>query len=299
MGVFEEEKEKFEHLVEQMHLLGISGRKIDKLSRLCFGIPVPKERVGKIYKEFADKEEFQINTKPLSDEYEYILLDGIWEKTKGYGWEENKSVLLCALGVKPNGQRQIIGFTLARAEDIPSWEKLIKDMQARGLTGKSLRLAITDDNAALKTVLRLVYPVCPQQVCIVHKMRSVFTKTSFKNRRLIVEDLKQIFASQKKEEAILKTKAVVKKWYMVEPKAMESLRFHIEDCFTYLSFPKEIWSKIRTTNVLEREFREVRRRMKVFDNTFQNEESANRYANSIISYLNGNYPLRNKLHTNT
>lgn len=68
-------------------------------------------------------------------------------------------------------------------------------------------------------------------------------------------------------------------------------------CFTYLRFPKDLWSKIRTTNILEREFREVRRRMKVFDNTFQNEESANRYANTIFTNLNNNYPLKSTLHT--
>lgn len=299
MNVFDEERGKFEKLVSEMHLLGISQRKIKYLSQVCFGIPISKDRVGMIYKELADREEFQINTKPISDEYEYVLLDGMWEKTKGYGWEENKSVILCALGIKATGERRILGFTIARHEDIPGWERLVKNLKSRGLMGKQLKLIITDDNQALRTVAAMIYPNVLQQTCVVHKMRSVFAKTSYRNRVLIMEDLKTIFAVQTRGEAILKTKAVVKKWYIVEPKAMESLRFHIEDCFTYFSFPKEIWSKVRTTNVLEREFRELRRRMKVFDNTFQSEESANRYTNTIISYLNQNYPLKNKLHTNT
>ena len=123
-------------------------------------------------------------------------------------------------------------------------------------------------------------------------------KTSYRNRKAVISDVKEIFRSETKEEAMGKAKEVVKKWYMVEKGAMESLRFNIEYCFTYLDFPKDIWKKIRTTNVLERELREVRRRMRGFDNTFQNEISANRYSNSIFTYLNNNYPLKGGLHTN-
>ena len=90
---------------------------------------------------------------------------------------------------------------------------------------------------------------------------------------------------------------MVRKWYTTEKPATESLRHNIEYCFTYTQFSKELWSKLRTTNMLEREFREVRRRMKVFDNTFQDEESANRYANTIFTNLNNNYPLKSALHT--
>ena len=124
-------------------------------------------------------------------------------------------------------------------------------------------------------------------------------KTKYTNRKAVGEDLKTIFASESKKEALNKTKAIVRKWYMTETKAMAALRYNIEYCFTYFDFPRDSWSKLRTNNILEREFRELRRRMKVFDNTFQSEKSANRYANTIISYLNQNYTLNDKLHTNT
>lgn len=81
-----------------------------------------------------------------------------------------------------------------------------------------------------------------------------------------------------------------KKWYATQPKAMESLRFHIDRCFTYIDFPSEEWIKIRTSNVLEREFRQVRRRLKGFDSSFHDEALAERYANTIFSNLNSTYP---------
>jgi putative transposase len=298
LGVFDAEQEKFERLISQMHLLGISQRKIKTLAQTCFNIPISVNKVGVITKELAEAESVNINNKLLDDEYEYIYLDGIWEKTKGYGWDTNKSVLLCALGTKPTGERKIVGFSLAQSEDKESWERLLTSIRQRGLIGKNLKLVTADDHSSIQPAIEKVYRGVPVQSCVIHKMRRVIGLTNFKNRKQISTDIKEVFSQDTKEQATNKAKAMVKKWYMTEPKAMQSLRFGFEQCLTYMDFPKENWKQIRTTNVLEREFREFRRRMKVFDNTFQSPESANRYANSIINYLNSNYPSRRQLHTN-
>lgn len=299
LDVFGQEKERFAELIGQMHLLGVSQRKIKQLTKICLGANISTTRVGSVYKELAEQEEMNINGQVLDDNFEYLILDGIWEKTKGYGWDDNKSTLLCALGIRPDGIRKILGFTLARSEDIENWKKLLSDIKKRGLKGDNLKLIIADDHPAIKTAADGIYTGIPIQLCIVHKMRNVLRKVSFKNKTAIAEDLKIIFQSQSKEEGIEKAKLTVKKWYVVEAKATESLRHNIEYCFTYMQFDKDLWSKIRTTNILEREFREVRRRMKVFDNTFQSDESANRYANTIFTNLNNNYPLKSTLHTKT
>ena len=290
LSVFEAEEQKFMRLIEEMHMLGISQWKVKRIARLCLGTRMSTTKVGAIHKELADKEELQINAKPLLDEYEYLYLDGIWETTKGYGWDENKSVLLCALGVKTNGERKIVGFALCRAEDEKSWGAFVRSLKKRGLTGVNLKLIIADDNVAIHAAAENVFEEVPLQNCVAHKLRNVVTKTSFKNKTAVAEDAKAIFHQETRKEAFIKAKEVVKRWYIVEPKAMESLRFHLELCFTYFDFPQEDWKKIRTSNLLEREFREVRRRMKVFDNTFQSQESGNRYANSIFNYLNETYP---------
>ena len=299
LSVFDQEREKFARLVEQMHLLGISQRKIRHLAKVCFGIPVSTKKVGAIYKELVEKEEFNLNTQPITDKYDYLFLDGIWGKTKGYGWEDNRSVLLCALGVKADGERKILGFALVREENTAGWQELLSSLKQRGLKGKNLKLVIADDSQGTKNAVAVLFPKVPLQTCIVHKMRNVFKKTGYKNRTAVMEQVKTIFQAGNKQTAVACAKKVIKKWYLAEPKAMASLRFNLESCFSYFSFPKDTWKKIRTTNILEREFREVRRRMKGFDNTFQSQESGERYANSILNYLNQNYPLsRRSLHTN-
>ena len=126
-------------------------------------------------------------------------------------------------------------------------------------------------------------------------MRNVITKTNFKSRPELISDLKKVFDSQSKDEATNHAKTFCKKWYIKEEKAVNSFRHNLEDCFTYFEYPQHLWRKIRTTNILEREFRELRRRIKVFDNTFNNVQSITNYANSIFNNLNENYPA----HQNT
>ncbi|MDE1871806.1 MAG: IS256 family transposase [Patescibacteria group bacterium] len=295
-GVFDEEKEKFEALIAQMHLLGISQRKIAEIAKVCLKAPLSKTRVGAIHKELAEQEEFQINRQPLDDQFEYLLIDGIWEKTKGYGWDDNRSVLLCALGVRPDGSRKVVGFTLARKEDTTSCRELLENIKERGLRGRNLKLAICDDAPGIKAAVGEIYPTIPIQLCIVHKIRNVLRVTSYQHKQAVADDLKAIFASRSKQEATATAKAVVKKWFTSQEKAMASLRFNLEYCFTYFQFPETQWSSLRTTNVMEREFREVRRRMKGFDSTFQSQESGERYANTILSYLNNHYPLTGHTH---
>lgn len=297
LSIFNSEQERFINLIEQMHLRGISQRKISQLAKDCFGITFSKNRVGKVYAEFAKQEEMNINSQPITDNFEYLYLDGVYVKSKGYGYEDNKAVLLCVLGVRADSSRKIIGFSFARAEDYESWLELIDNLKDRRLSDKNLKLAITDGGVGLKSALRFSFPSLLTQLCIVHKCRNVITKTRFKNKKELALDLKTIFNQETKENATNQAKIFCKKWYQAEPIAVESLRRNFEDCLTYFQFPKNKWHQIRTNNTLEREFREVRRRIKVFDNIFNNQKSTENYANTIFSNLNQTYPAYQFLHT--
>lgn len=297
MNIFTEEKEKFLKLVSQMHELGISTRKIEKLCKTTFGVAMPKNRVSVIHKELAEREEWQINSQPLTDEFEYIILDGIWGHCKTYGLtDEKKLALLCALGITKDGKRKIIGFRTATAEDTENWGKLLVNLKERGLAAHALTLAIADDNGGLAAAMEQYYPNVKTQICIVHKMRNVMSAAKHVHKKAVTADLKNIYASKTKEEATERMKIFAKKWYLHEEKAVNSLRFHFEKTITYLSFPESLWKKIRTSNILEREFREVRRRINVFDNAFNSDQSFQNYGNTIFNYLNSSYPARSYTH---
>ena len=300
LSVFAEEKDKFMAIMAEMHRLGISERKIDKLARTCFKTKVTPAKLGAVYRELADQEVFKVNSTPLTDDFEYLFADGLWVKAKGYGWDGNDAVILCVLGIKRDGTRVVVGFDVVRDESYETWQKLLLSIKQRGLTGKNLKLITSDDGPGFVSAIHQLFPNTPHQSCIAHKMRNVITKTQRKNKKLMGEDLSVAFHQETKEQTLLQIKVMCKKWYLVEPKAVESLKYHIAETLTYFDFDPKIWHQIRTNNILEREFREVRRRIKVMDNSFNSTDSATRYTGSIINYLNQNYPAKRnpKLHTN-
>ena len=299
LSVFSEQEEQFMRLVSEMHRLGVSQRKVAGIAKTCFGITLSANRVGYVYRELAEKEEAQINTRPLSGAYQYLYLDGVFVRTKGYGWDANKSVLLCALGVTPEGKREIIGFAVADSESYDNWHELLLSLKQRGMTGEQLKLAVSDGADGLIGALKQLFPDLPHQTCIMHKMRNVIGATSHKNKAGIAEDLKTAYNQETVEEALESFKALTKQWYLMEPAAVEILKHNLQSTLTYYIFKKEEWHKVRTNNVLEREFRELRRRINVMDSSFNDRDSASRYAAATFSYLNQNYPAtRRTLHTN-
>ena len=292
LNSFEDEKDRTWKLLSDMHLLGISQRKVKYLANKHLGLNVSNKAVKEALHELVMDESAQINNQLLTDDYEYLFMDGIWEKVKGGGWDNTKAVVLCVVGLKADGSRSLIGFTLARAEDENSWRDLLADIKRRGLSGNSLSLITMDDSAGAKAAIDHIYPQVPIQNCLIHKLRSVMCKTSYSHRAAVTEDLKAITNANSPDEATVAAKAIVKKWYIQEEKAMNSLKHNFEYCLTYFQFPRKDWHKIRTTNIIEREFREVRRRTKVNDHSFNDFESARRYHEGIFQYLNANYPAK-------
>jgi transposase-like protein len=290
LQIFETEQQRFLKIIQEMHRMGISQRKVKRLAKLCFNKDIATKTIGTIHKELAQAEEAKLNSRLLTGiNYRYIIADGIWAKAKGYGWENDDAVMLCAVGIRDDGKRDILGFAVKPAEDETSWEEFLNSLIVRGLDTDKLKLAIADDGGGFRAAKNKLMPSVLIQVCIVHKMRNVMNKTNKKHRKAVTAGLKDIYGSQTKEEAITKAKTLIKQWYASEPKAMESLRYHFEDTVTYMDFPKEEWSKIRTSNTVERLFREVRRRMKVMDNSFNSTDSFNNYSASILGNLQEAY----------
>lgn len=286
LTVFDTEQQRFLRIVGEMHRMGISQRNVKQLAKLCFGITISTDKVGAIHKQLAEREEAQLNSRSLTGIcYRYLIADGVWGKAKGYGWENDDAVMLCAVGIRDDGKADIVGFRVARAEDEASWERFVTSLIDRGLDTRQLQLVIADDGGGLRAAKDKLLPGVQMQVCIVHKMRNVMAKTSKKHRSAVIAGVKDIYNSATKEEATDKAKELIKQWYASEKTAMESLRYHFEDTITYMDFPKEDWSRLRTSNIVERLFREVRRRIKVMDNSFNSIDSFSNYSAATLGRL--------------
>jgi transposase-like protein len=277
-----------------LFLNGVSTHKLKSIAEQLTGRSVSAQTVSAIIQK-TDQELEAYRTKPIQDKYDYLFLDGIYDKIRELGLE--RKVLLCALGMTNDGKKELLSFHLVDTESEDNWTEFLIDLKNRGLKGKSLRLITSDGNPALKATLKRLFPYTRHQRCIWHKMTNIQAKTKKRNRKALMGECKTIFAAPSRHQAIARFKAWRRRWEIEEPAAVKCLAKDLRECLSYYDFPKEHWKSIRTTNVLERSFREVRRRTRPMGGTFVNPASADRIYHNVFGLLNNNWNDHPKLFT--
>jgi putative transposase len=241
-----------------LFLNGVSTRKSERIAKELLGTEVSHATVSRVAGEISAKDCLQFQEKALKDEYRFLFLDGISAHIREIGVE--KGVLLCAVAFKHDGTKEIIGARLADSESEKDWTAFLIDLKTRGLTGKKLELVTTDGGPGNIAALKTIYPFKKHQRCIAHKLRNMSSKLKMNIKGACMKGASAIFASQSRTEAIRRFNAWKTEWQVLAESAVTCLEKDLADCLVYYDFEKEVWKKIRTTNTIERTFREVRRR---------------------------------------
>ena len=286
---YERRRPDVDAAIGRLFLQGVSTRRLRGIAQELFGCEVSPTTVSRTT-GYLDEELRQYQTKPLTDNYPFLFLDGITQKVREIG--VRKKVMLCALGMKEDGSRETLSFRMADHEDVESWRAFLVDLKSRGLQGKNLKLITTDGNPALLKAVKEIYPFLKVQRCIVHKLRNVAIKLKRVHLKPCMAEAKGIFAAPSRREAIKRFKTWKGKWQVEEERAVRCMEKDLYHCLHYYSFPRELWKKIRTTNILERDFREVRRRTRPMG-VLPNEDSAGRIFYGVTNGIhnNGHHPL--------
>jgi putative transposase len=280
---YERRQKEVNELVQRMFLAGISTRRVEATIKPLLGEGVSAQTVSTICQSL-EREVKRWQERPLEDRYVYLILDGIVLKIRD-GLVVRKRVVLCAYGITAEGQREFIGFRLAKAESQAAWEAFLNDLEQRGLKGKALVLIVTDGCPGLHAALDTVYPYVDRQHCWAHKLRNVAAKLPRKLQEAVLRGAKAIYQAESRKEAARQFWAWAKQWRGVVPRAVECLEKDLAELLHFFDCPVAHWKKIRTTNVIERAFREVRRRTRPMS-SFTNPKSCQRIIYGIISYLN-------------
>jgi putative transposase len=289
---YERRRRDVDAAIGRLFLNGVSTRKLKGIAKEIYGKEVSAQTVSNTFSHL-DKELERFKDKSIDDTVEFLFLDGISQRVREIGIE--KKMMLCAFAIhrKRPGEEQpkkeILSFQLTDVEDEASWKGFIADLKGRGLQGKKLKLIITDGNPALLKAMKQIYPFVKGQRCIAHKMRNVAVKIKKMNRPNCLKEAKLIFASDTRKEANKRFRDWEAKWIVEEERAVKCLKKDLFNCLHYYQYDKELWKSIRTTNILERAFREVRRRTRPMNNFFTNEASANRIMYGISQMLNKNW----------
>lgn len=293
---YQRRQNKVNGLIREMFLAGVSTRRVGEVLAPILGAAPSPQTVSRVTREL-DAEVRRFHNRLLSDHYRYLLLDGITLRVKGAPGVK-KRLVLCAYGITLEGKREMISFRQASAESETQWEAFLRDLYDRGLHGKQLLLVVTDGSPGLHRALDTVYPYVSRQRCWVHKLRNVAVKLPRRIQDACLKKARLIYQAGNRREALVRFREWSMEWRCSQPRAVRCLEEDLEELLNFLDCPQAHWRRMRTTNAIERAFREIRRRTRPLS-CFQNSASVDRIIYGVICHLNAsweNKPLKEFTH---
>jgi putative transposase len=270
-------------LVREAFLRGISTRQVGEVLEPVLGETYSAQTVSRIACGL-DLAVQAFHRRRLRDDYVYLFLDGVVLKVRDAGGQVRRRVVLVAYGIRWEGRREVIAYRLAQGESEAAWTAFLQDGFLRGFEGRHLRLIVTDGSTGLAAALALVYPQVRPQRCWAHKLRNIADKVP-KKEGSCVREAAAIYQAGSRREALRIYQAWVEKWQRRRPRAVASLERDLDELLNFFTVPPAHWRKVRTTNVIERCFREVRRRTRPIT-SFTNPANCDRIIFGVISHLN-------------
>jgi putative transposase len=283
-----------EEAVLEMYLSGISVRKIagvtDALSRVRIG----KDAVSRIARRLQEEQKEWRGRSLEEKSYPYLYLDATYLKVR-WGASVTNLALLACVGVDEEGFREVLAVEVAGSEKGVAYASLLRGLIDQGL--KDVRLVVSDDHEGIKAAVASELPGTAWQRCIVHFERNILSHMPASSMTDVAEDLKAVFRVRREKTARALAEEFVELYKKSYPKAVSVFEAGLEDALTYLSYPGSHHARIRTTNMLERLFREVKRRTRVVG-VFPDETSAATLATEIALRSSEEWSLRRYLTMN-
>jgi len=267
-------------------VLGLSTRKVSSALLPVLGRRISAGTVSQVAKGL-DAAVAAFHRRPLKDAYPVLMLDGVVLARKTGAGALRRPVLV-ALGLRPDGKKEIIDYRLATGESAAQWEQFLTDLWRRGLVGERLEMICVDGGQGLLAALPTVYPGIPVQRCWAHKIRNVLDKVRVADQSAVKAGLHAIMNAKTLPQARTAARRFADQWEADYDKAVHCLRNDLDElltCWCYKSLDER--KKVRTTNAIERRFREVRRRTRPMG-VFQDKTSMDRILFAVFTYENSN-----------
>jgi len=273
-------------------LAGVSTRDVSGALRPLLETTFSASCVSTVTKSL-DSRVKEFHKRELLDEYQFLFLDGITLKVK-MSLKAAKKLVLVAYGITVFGKKELISFRIASSESQNCWEAFLNDLYNRGLKGENLKLIVTDGCKGLHAGLDVVYAYTRRQHCWVHKLRNVAKYLRKSDEKEVLAEAKEIYKADTRRQAVKLFRRWKNHWRRKYPQAVNCIEKNLDELLSFLEIPikeqyrKLIRRRIRTTNVIERAFREVRRRTRPMS-CFTNQDSVNRIIYAILTRLNNKW----------
>jgi transposase-like protein len=258
-------------------------------------VRIGKDAVSRIASRLQEEQK-SWRERPLEEkEYPYLYLDATYLKVR-WGASVTNLALLACVGVDEEGFREVLAVEVAGSEKGAAYASLVRGLIDRGLKG--VRLVLSDDHEGIKAAVFGELPGVKWQRCVVHFERNVLSHVPASSMAEVAQDIKAIFKVRRQKTALAVAEEFVELHGKRFPKAVSVFEAGIGDALSYLSFPGSHHARIRSTNMLERLFKEVKRRTRVVG-VFPNERSASTLATEIALRSSEQWALKRYLAMDT
>lgn len=275
----------FEELILAMYQGGCSTRDISKTLKNLFEMRYSPLSVSKIV-SVVEEEVEKFKKRKIEGWYPVIYVDGVYLKIRR-GSVSGEAVYV-VMGISEEGYKEILSFCVSgsEGESAEVWKDILRELKERGLE-KPL-LFVGDGLPGLREAIKEVYPLADFQHCILHRVMASLRRVRKRDREAVAYDLRKIYKARSEAEFL---RGFKRRWMRVYPDVIRSWEERMEELISYLRYPEELRAMIYTTNVLERFFKEVKRRSKVIE-VFPGQVSAEKVLYLVIKEMNERYKER-------
>lgn len=258
IGRYQRRSPEIDEMMVEAYVSGVSQRKMGDVTEALMGERVGRSTVSRVAKRL-DEAVGALRDAPIEGPHPYLYLDATFLDARWARKVENVSALL-AYAVGPDGHRRLLGLTLGPEESEASWSELLSQLLERGLSG--VQLVIADEHAGLAAAVRKFLPEALRQRCTVHLQRNVGAKVPHRLRKRVAREVSAIFQTSGLAEAKKLLAEFKARWTKELPEAVEVLERGFPAATQFYAFPEAHWTRLRTTNGLERLHGEIKRRIK-------------------------------------
>jgi len=259
----------FDDKIISMYSRGMTTREIEGHLKDIYGIEVSPTLISNVT-EAVMEEVKAWQSRPLDEVYPILYMDALRVKVRDGGHIQNKAIHV-AMGVNLEGHKEILGLWTAQNEGAKFWLQVLTDLRNRGV--KDIFIACVDGLKGFPETIETVYPCTEVQLCIVHLVRASLGYVSWKQRKQVASDLRQVYQSATAVDADLQLDTFAKKWDGVCPMVSQTWRRNWERITPFFAYPAEIRKVIYTTNAIESLNMSLRKIIKM-RGSFPNDEAA-------------------------
>jgi len=273
-------------VVQEAYIQGVSTRSVDELVQAMGMDGISKSQVSRLCEEIDEKVKPFLG-RPIEGDWPYVWLDATYLKVRRGGRIVSTAVAI-AIGVNGDGRREVLGLDICPSEAETFWSEFLRKLARRGLRG--VKLVISDAHEGLKGAVAKVLGASWQR-CRVHFMRNALAHANKNGRRVVSAFIATAFAQGSSDAAGKQWRQVADQLRAKLPKLAALLDEAEVDVLAFMSFPKEHWDKISSTNPIERPNGEIKRRTNVVG-IFPNDDAIIRLVGSILMEQNDEWAFQ-------